>query len=179
MDGCFHITIIQIKMEENHNSTEQKLFEFIEESYSLNKPQVVFANYLLKDLNKDYKTFHFVRDFEIQKEIEEKYNLSISRDDIAYTLDKLQYSLYLIDKHYSYESYRLTHDGKEILQKYDDLIVYLISEIKDNFELAVEDLKEKNLKEQIDNLTLKQLKGTIFQVNKWWLILLINAIGLK
>ena len=42
--------------------------------------------------------------------------------------------------------------------------------------MAIENLKEKELKTQIDNLTLKQLKGTIFQIDKWWLILIINAV---
>lgn len=40
--------------------------------------------------------------------------------------------------------------------------------------------KEKNKKEekeeQIKELTIKQLKGTIFQVKYWWLIIIISAV---
>ena len=55
-------------------------------------------------------------------------------------------------------------------------MAYLIFRINTELDFAVEEIERKRLKGQIDNLTIKQLKGTIFHVEKWWLILLINAI---
>jgi hypothetical protein len=36
--------------------------------------------------------------------------------------------------------------------------------------------KEETIKEQIDHLTIHQLKGNIFQLKYWWLFLLINLV---
>ena len=70
----------------------------------------------------------------------------------------------------------MTHNGREVLQNHKELTVYLVNEVKERYESAIENIKKKDLKEQIDNLTIKQLKGSIFHVNKWWPIILVNAI---
>jgi hypothetical protein len=155
---------------------DDTIFELIENAFSLNKPQVLFANYILKEFNKDYNQYHFIEEHDIQEAIKEHFDCELTRDDISYTLDRLEHALYLIDKHYNYQSYKLTHNGREILQKDKELLLYLVNEVKSRFELAIENIKEKTLKEQIDNLTIRQLNGSIFHVNKWWLILIINAI---
>lgn len=155
--------------------TNNESFHLIEKSYNLNKPQILFANYILKKLNEDYSSYHFIEEYSIKNAIEEQFDCELTSDDIIYTLDKLEYEFYFIDQHIEGQRYKITHNGREILQKYEELILFFANEIKANYESALENLKEKSLKQQIDNLTLKQLKGNIFQVNKWWLILLINA----
>lgn len=62
-----------------------------------------------------------------------------------------------------------------MLQKHDEFILYLTQEIKDRIEEVKQNQEENEIKTQIQNLTIKQLKGSIFQVNKWWIILIINA----
>ena len=155
---------------------DDNIYEFILSIFNLNKQQVLFANYLLKKLNTDYNQFHDIDSHEIKKAIQENFDCELTDNDISYTVDKLEYDLYLIEKHYERECFKINHNGKEIIQKHGELIVYLMSEIKDRIEEVNQSQQEKNIKDQIDNLTLKQLKGTIFQINKWWLIIIINAI---
>ena len=155
---------------------EDNLYEIFESYYGLTKPQIIFSNYLLKKLNEDYNSYQYIKEHEIQKSIQEHFHCELTKNDISYTLDKLEHDLFLIEKHFEDRRYKISHHGKEILQKYNELIIYLGKEVKDNYEMAVKKSHEEEIKNQIDNLTLKQLKGTIFHVNKWWLIVIINAI---
>lgn len=63
-----------------------------------------------------------------------------------------------------------------MVQKHGQLISYLLSEIKDIYEELNYNLQAKAKQNEIDALTIKQLKGSIFQVKFWWLFLIINAI---
>ena len=47
-------------METGISSDRQMLFEPIEEFFNLNKSQVLFANFLVKDLNRDYGVYDFI-----------------------------------------------------------------------------------------------------------------------
>jgi hypothetical protein len=76
---------------------DNTLFELIENSFSLNKPQVLFANYILKEFNRDYSQYHFIQEHDIQKTIKEHFDSELTRDDISYTLDRLEHDLYLIE----------------------------------------------------------------------------------
>ena len=151
------------------------LFDYIQSIYKLNKAQVYFANFVLKELDKDYSRYNYIRDHEIRKVIKDQLELELTNNDISYTFDRLEHDLYFIDKHFEHNSYKITHSGKEILQEHGELLIYFGNDIKERLEEVNQNQQEKNLKDQIDNLTLRQLKGTIFQVNKWWLFLLINA----
>lgn len=161
----------------NHEMLEDNvIFDYFESAFSLNRQQVLFANFVIKSLNKDYNSFHFIDDYSANKALKEHFSCEVKKSDVSYTLDKLEYELSFIEKHYKNDSYKLTHWGMEVIQKHSELISYFSFELQNRLEKIKEKQEEINLKYKIDNLTLKQLEGSIFQIKKWWLILIINAL---
>lgn len=153
----------------------ESVFEYINSMFSLNKQQVLYANYVMKELSSDYDNYHNVHPHKINKQIEELCGEKLTDNDASYVLNKLENDLYFIDKHYDTDWHKITLSGAEIIQKHGELITYLMSEIKDTYEEAAQNLQEKAKQDEIDTLTIKQLKGSIFQVKYWWLFLIINA----
>jgi uncharacterized protein YwqG len=76
--------------------------------------------------------------------------------------DRLESERFIAEK--KKDVYKLTDKGYEVI----DLGGYQIFKEKQNREI----LKDKKIKD----LTLRQLKGNIFQIKFWWLLILINAI---
>jgi len=125
------------------------LFDYIQSIFKLNKAQVYFANYVLKELNKDYSRYNYIRDHDIKKVIKDQLGLELTNNDVSYTLDRLEHDLYLIDKHFEHNSYKITHSGKEILQEHNELLLYFGNDIKERLEEAkqreaalIEDMKK-------------------------------------
>lgn len=102
---------------------------------------------------------------EILFEIEEKGVISFSKDTHRNMMNAkqrlLRLGLITAKSEYSYD---LTDKGQEAV----DLGGYE-AWIKQNKE-------EKDTDEQIKELTIKQLKGNIFQLKYWWLLLLLSGL---
>ena len=79
-------------------------------------------------------------------------------------LMKKAYDLELLEET-SKAVYRLSKLGHEVLDSYGGYINYLRDK-------EAEARKDKDIKE----LTLKQLKGNIFHLKYWWVILLLSAL---
>ncbi|MCB2196465.1 MAG: hypothetical protein KQH79_11445 [Bacteroidetes bacterium] len=154
---------------------QEELFEYVASVYKMTKQQVFIANELLSVLNERYNNYQYIEYFHYKKKIEEKYGFECTERDYDFAIDKLENEFSLIDKHYDDSRYQITLDGRDLYQEHSDFLEYLDDKIEYLIEKSKEQQEEKNLKSQIDNLTLKQLRGTIFQVNKWWLIVIINA----
>lgn len=154
----------------------ESVYEKIYFIYSLNKQQLLYANYIMNELSSDYKNFHKINYYKINKSIEDFVGEKLTDNDALYVLNKLENDFFFIEKHYDIDMYKITLNGAEILQKHKELILYLMSEIINRYEELNESLQEKAKQDEIDNLTIKQLKGSIFQIKYWWLFLIINAI---
>ncbi len=154
---------------------ETRYIELINSSFGLTKVQIYFADYFTAYLDNQYGTPCYVFEDLAKENIKENYELELTDTDIKYTLDKLEYDLHAIENTYK-RLYKMSSIGHEILQKHKQLSVYLCVDIDRALDSAVNSIDEQKTKKEIDDLTIKSLKGNIFQVKKWWLFLILNAL---
>ena len=55
-----------------------------------------------------------------------------------------------------------------MIQNHRELIVYLMAEIKDSYDELNENQQKKVIQDEIDALTIKQLKVPKLQIKYWW-----------
>jgi len=160
--------------------TDNKIRQEIIDYFELTTEQILFAEYFMRRANNNYQAYYWLSEAkDYIPKIKKAFELAeyiLTDNDVKYTLDKLENDFYFIKKNDKNTMYTISDKGHGMFLRYNSFLLFLSNEISLITQQHQEVIKERNLKEEIDMLTLKQLKGSIFQIRFWWLFLLINAI---
>lgn len=152
------------------------MFKISEEIFNLTEAQVYCANEILLELNKETRIPSPITSTKIVKAVKEKHEYNeVKATDVAYTLKQLEERFSFIEKKGGIDMYIIQLLGQEIFNANRNFVIYLKREINNYILNTSESNKEKEIKDQINNLTIKDLKGSIFQFKYAWAYIIINA----
>ncbi len=157
--------------------SKETVLKYALQFYNLTEAQLYCANEIISFLNKEDQVYYPIRDNIIIKNIQENYDfIGVTKKDISYTLKQLDERFYFIEKHFNSEMYKITLEGREIIQVNKDFIEYLAKEIEKQIINNIENHRIRKLQDKINNLKLQDLEGSIFKTKYAWLFILANAV---
>ena len=180
---------------------EQQINKLIDLNYHLKPHHLLFIDYVLNDLNKDFGEFNTIYDNHYNENKTKKESDKITDSDYSYVLEKLQSDFNCIEKNYKNEEYKLTTIGKAVAEKYENFTAFLEKELNDQYNLVVEQQQKEVLEKEVlelqkDNLeyqkTIRKQEKRILDLTEktgffgvlkgyWWLLgaiaIVFYAIG--
>jgi hypothetical protein len=139
----------------------------------MNNEQLNFSDYIFKELNRDYGKYKSLTD--LNRTYKKQSGSLIESFDLKFIIDELNYQY--IETHIETDDYiKITPEGKKIIDSYGSYSEYKKQEYEQILSEIEEQNETKRIQKQINELTIKQLKGNIFQIKNWWWILILNAI---
>ncbi|MCT4586245.1 MAG: hypothetical protein N4A71_00330 [Carboxylicivirga sp.] len=152
------------------------IVEKLQSIHKMNKGQLLAANYILDNLKGKFGDYRSVNDRYLRNDFSKEHGVQITDSDIDYVLDLLKYKFYFVSEGQTPRYCTISQDGFGTLQEHENFISYLVSDYVERVEAVIKNQEEELQEQKIKELTIKQLRGNIFQVKWWWMFLLINAV---
>jgi len=159
--------------------SKKTVLEYALKCFNLTETQLFLAKEIFNVLDKYYDISYPLKPeiSEIKKTLKKEYNFDVTDKDIDYVLRKLNEDLNFIDEGDHFGFYEINFKGREMLQSYNnDFINYVSEECKKRIKEQQENDNIKRIQDQINNLTIKDLKGSIFQSKNAILFIIFTAV---